>query len=223
MLAAYGDSAPGSAAWLIGTELRFGGRQTNITRRKISDLDSRSLEELEKGEGMKGGDRMLHHGYGEIYAEFLEPFVGLARKLTLLEFGILRGTGLATWCELFPSARVVGLDIDPSHFEDNLPSLEKLGAFRRNRPEVYPYDQLVPADGAVRDIVGGEGIDICMDDGLHSVESILVTMESVRPFLSKNFVYFVEDNDEVHSEMRERYPDWRVDNFGQMTVVRPSA
>ena len=75
---------------------------------------------------MMGGDRMLHHGYGPTYARYLQPFVG-ARNLTVAEFGILNGTGLAIWCDLFTDARVIGLDIDLSHFEGNRSALERRG------------------------------------------------------------------------------------------------
>ena len=41
------------------------------------------------------------------------------------------------------------------------------------------------------------------------------------PLLADEFVYFVEDNAEVHSAIRERFPDYRVENEGELTVVRP--
>ena len=92
--------------------------------------------------GMTGGDRMLHHGYGPTYARYLRPFLG-GRNLTVAEFGILKGTGLAIWCDLFTDARVIGLDIDLGHFEENRSRLARRGAFKQNRPELHEYDQLI--------------------------------------------------------------------------------
>lgn len=106
----YKKAPLGSADWLARTEIIYGGYVTGVERRKVSAQDGRAKEELEFG-GMTGGDRMLHHGYGPIYARYLAPFLGQS-GLTMAEFGILKGTGFAMWCDLFPSARVIGFDID---------------------------------------------------------------------------------------------------------------
>lgn len=128
----------GSADWLARTEIVYGGYVTDVARRKVSIHDGRSTEQLTFG-GMTGGDRMFHHGYGMTYARYLALFVGQS-GLTVAEFGILKGTGLAIWCDLFPNARVIGFDIDLSHFLDNRTSLERRGAFQKNAPEVYEFD-----------------------------------------------------------------------------------
>lgn len=80
-----------------------------VSRNKVSPRDHRSHSELSRG-GMIGGDRMLHHGYADDYAEFLAPFLGTDPPPVVAEFGILRGTGLAIWCDLFPRSRVLGLE-----------------------------------------------------------------------------------------------------------------
>ena len=64
---------------------------------------------------MRGGDRMLFNGYAKDYSRYLKSF-DCDRRLIVAEFGILRGNGLAIWCDLFPNARVLGFDIDTSHF-----------------------------------------------------------------------------------------------------------
>ncbi len=69
---------------------------------------------------MRGGDRMspLRHNYGRYYEHALRPFVG-REDVTLVELGILTGIGLAVWTDLFPHGRIIGLDIDLSHFAQN--------------------------------------------------------------------------------------------------------
>ncbi|MCG8668637.1 MAG: hypothetical protein MI867_04425 [Pseudomonadales bacterium] len=213
----YQLSQPGSVDWLVGTELKFGGIETNVPRNKVSPNDPRTKAQLQKG-GMIGGDRMYHHGYADKYAEFLAPFVKQPPK-TVVEAGILKGTGLAIWCDLFPKARVLGLDIDLNHIQSNMANLEKRGAFRENRPELYEYDQLIDNTEYVRALLKGDTIDVCIDDGLHSHDSILTTMDSLLPFLSKKFVYFIEDNDTVHEKIREKFTDFYVENVGELTVV----
>src|SRR5262245_21785131 len=97
--------------WLVATEKRFGGYTGVLKRRKISIHDPRTPDELRQG-GREGGDRMSasYHGYAPKYAEYLADFVSdRDRKLTIIEVGVLRGTGLAIWSDLFPRARLIGL------------------------------------------------------------------------------------------------------------------
>ena len=93
---------------------------------------------------MTGGDRMFHHGYAAVYAKHLQPFVGRRfDPLTVVEAGILRGSGLAMWSELFPRADIIGLDIDLSHVRENLPNLKECGAFPGREPELHVFDQFL--------------------------------------------------------------------------------
>ena len=206
----------GSATWLIKTELAYGGLVTDVARLKVSPLDRRTAKELAAG-GMTGGDRMLHHGYAQTYARFLRPFVG-EDGLTVAEFGILKGTGLATWCDLFPGSRVLGFDIDLGHFRSNEGRLRRLGAFRR-LPEVHEYDQLVDGSAVLANILGGRSLDVVIDDGLHSLDSILTTWRSVRPHLSRRFVYFIEDYPGLLERCGSEFAGFDCHAEGMMTVI----
>lgn len=110
----YRSSIPGSAPWLIGAEMQFGGVVTDVPRNKVSPRDPRTEAQL-RSRGMSGGDRMLHHGYAETYSRHLRPYVASRRPITLAEFGILQGGGLAIWCDLFRTGRILGFDIDLGH------------------------------------------------------------------------------------------------------------
>jgi hypothetical protein len=211
-------SAPiGSSDWLIKAEVMRGGLVTDVARNKVSPLDARTPQELAFG-GMTGGDRMLHHGYAPVYARFLRPFLG-KKGLRVAEFGVLKGTGLAIWCDLFPDARVLGLDIDPAHFEANRMDLLRRGAFQKNSPEVFSYDQLIDGTGRLTEILRGETLDIVIDDGLHSVNSIVTTWRSVRPHLSSSFVYFIEDYPGLLERCGAEFSGFESASFGMMTVI----
>lgn len=215
------DAAVGSADWLIATEMKFGGHVSNVERRTVSAADPRNQIALRRG-GMTGGDRMFHHGYAPIYAAHLAPF--LARRLdrlTLMEAGILRGSGLAMWAELFPNADVLGLDIDLSHTEDNLPDLKAHGAFVRRDPELHVFDQFLDGEARMKEILGARRIDIFIDHGFHSVQTITNTFRAALPFLAERFVYFIEDNDDVAPLLAAAYPDKKVTGSGEMTVIEP--
>jgi len=218
VLKIYPFSKPGTPEWLAGKELEYGGIITKVPRKKVSPYDTRTKEELRSG-GMTGGDRMLHHGYAQKYSEYLLPFVKKNESFIIAEFGILKGTGLAIWSDLFPRARIIGLDIDLGHINENMDNLKKLGAFRNNQPELYEYDQLMENSEYIGKILKDEKINICIDDGFHSSESIINTLKSVFPYLADNFVYFIEDNKDVHREIRSLYPEFKVDNAGELTVI----
>lgn len=209
--------AMGSAEWLVHAEVVYGGLQTGVERNKVSPQDQRSVEQLSVG-GMIGGDRMLHHGYASVYAKYLAPFLN-SQNLTLAEFGILKGSGLAIWCDLFPSARVLGFDIDLGHFERNRAALVGLGAFKNNTPDLHEYDQLVAGGEVLSEALHGT-IDIVINDGLHSIDAILQTWRSVEPFLSPRFVYIIEDFPNLMGECGDAFAGYECQVFSEITVIQ---
>lgn len=214
-------SQPGNLRWLIETEQKYGGYIDGLPRRVMSKHhDSHSRAKLER-RLMQGGDRMLFHDYAKTYARYLAPFVSSSpsHSLTLIELGILKGTGLAIWCDLFESGRIIGLDIDLEYFNANMDNLKGLGAFANNIPELHHFDQYEDNRKYLGDILGDDKIDIFIDDGVHDPEAIMKTMECVIPYLSDQFVYFVEDNKWVHLQIRQNYPDFAVASYGRLTVV----
>ena len=216
----YTTPAKGNARWLARTEIKYGGMVTGVKRNKVSSDDPRSEEEIQKG-GMTGGDRMYHHLYARRYAKYLKPFVDKGKPITLVEVGILKGSGLAMWCELFPDSRIIGLDIDLSHTQNNMDYLKSKGAFKENEPELYEFDQFKDNRELLSNILKGDKIDVIIDDGFHSVESILKTIKSVLPHLSKKFVYFIEDNEEVHNHLKNLYPEYLIKYNDRLTIVIP--
>lgn len=201
-------------------EKQYGGIITDVPRIKVSPHDPRTDEQLKTG-GMIGGDRMSHHGYAESYARHLSHFLSSEKRLTIIEVGILTGVGLAVWCDLFPDARVIGLDIDLGHVEKNMENLKALGAFSYNKPELFEFDQFVVENqGNLKRILGEDKADVVIDDGFHSEESIMTTLRNLRPFLSNDSVYFVEDNDSVLGGIKTELPDALVEGSGELTVIR---
>lgn len=215
--------APGSAGWLILSEQHYGGYHSGVPRRSVSPLDPRSPESLREG-GCVGGDRMspLHHGYARTYARHLARFVrDRDRPLTVVEVGILRGTGLCIWAELFPRALVLGLDIDLSHFRENEPALRARGAFAGGNVRVARLDQYAVDAAAVGALLEGRRIDVMIDDGCHLDEPTIRTFDAFRPHLADRFVYFIEDSRTVHRALRSRHPGLRFRRRGELTVVAP--
>ncbi|GAH02990.1 unnamed protein product, partial [marine sediment metagenome] len=61
-----------------------------------------------------------------------------------------------------------------------------------------------------------------IDDGFHSEESILTTFKSVYPFLSNEFIYIIEDNEDIHKKLKSLYPNFSYDYSNQLTIVTPN-
>jgi hypothetical protein len=199
----------GSMEWLALTEMLYGGLQ-------IGGVNSKTNQ---------GGDRMSphHHGYGECYQEFLRPFISPIppQQLTLVEVGILNGSGLAIWCDLFPNARIIGFDIDLSNFHANRQNLIRKGAFRKNQPEVHSFDQLDAAktQNVLRDILRSNRVDIVIDDGCHSKESVEIKFGQMQPYLANKFVYFIEDNFDTYDWLAHRYREFYWATRGEIAVA----
>lgn len=206
----------GSWQWLVSSEIKYGGYISRVKRRKVSPLDHRSIEEIATG-GMIGGDRMFVHGYSPYYSKHLSRFL-MNDEVTLVEVGILRATGLAIWCDLFQNSRIVGLDIDLSHASNNMRALKSKGAFSRIIPELYEFDQLNPDQALLKRVFGSKKIDIVVDDGLHSHDSIITTYEAIKPYLSENYLYFIEDNGSIADSI-SKITGESVHSYGELTVI----
>lgn len=219
----FADLEPGTAEWLVAAERHYGGYVDRVKRRKVSPNDPRKPEEIATG-GMIGGDRMSaqHHGYAAKYAEYLLPAVRSGRHVVLVEVGILKGSGLATWSDLFPKGRIIGFDIDLSHTRANMENLKARGAFKNSNMELHEFDQLLDNRSMLRNILGRDKIDVLIDDGAHTEAAILATMRSVQPHLAEDFVYLIEDNETVASSIAAEFPDLTLDRCGELTVATPS-
>ncbi len=210
------DTIPGTPEWLTDTEIKYGGISFNVPSKR-SPIDPEGSKDCGRG-----GDRMLHHGYASHYAKFLDSYVQKrGERFVICEVGVLEGTGLAIWCDLFPNARCIGLDFDLSNIQRNMDNLRCLGAFGKNSPELFKYDQFVDSADYVKEILNEDRIDVFTDDGHHSEKAIMTTLKSVAPHLSQQFVYFVEDNRDIHKVIKREYPEWVVRSFGELTVMTP--
>jgi len=98
-------------------------------------------------------------------------------------------------------------------------NLKKKGAFANNNLELYGFDQFQDNQNLLGRILKNDKIDICIDDGVHLDEAILSTIKSIRPYLVEDFIYFIEDNSTIHETIKRIYPDFKVENFGKITVI----
>jgi hypothetical protein len=103
-----------------------------------------------------------------------------------------------------------------------LENLKIRGAFRDGDPELHEFDQFLDNRELLASILGDDRIDVYIDDGFHSIESIMTTLRSATPVLADRFVCFIEDNSKVHEEIRRAFPEFSVESCERLSVVTPA-
>ncbi|MES2219509.1 MAG: class I SAM-dependent methyltransferase, partial [Acidobacteriota bacterium] len=125
--------------------------------------------------------------YFEMYERHLAKFVN--RDVNICEIGVYSGGSLEMWRNYFGDAcQVYGVDIEPvcksyenEHVKLFIGDQADRGVWRAFREEV-------PA------------LDIVIDDGGHSAEQQIVTLEETLPYLTPGGVFICED---IHGMMNE--------------------
>lgn len=162
---------------------------------------------------MTDGDLLLHFSaarhrvvkwthYLSIYERLLSHHRG--RSLTLVEVGVGDGGSLEAWRGfLGPSARIIGIDLDPA-----AKRLESDGF------EIIIGDQADPEFWA-RHLPGVGPIDVLIDDGGHSNVEQIVTVACALPHVRDGGLIVVEDTHTAY--LPKQYPAARRFGFMQFT------
>jgi hypothetical protein len=200
---------------LTKLELDFGGYSPNVAPTITKDDVVKIYPN-----NHTGGNRFnpFIHDYSKTYWKYLEEIRDL--DLTIVEIGILTGIGLAVWDSFFSNAKIFGFDYDLGNFKLNKNTLIELGAFQKRLPTLALFDQFGDNSKLLRETFGKEKIDVVIDDGYHSDESILNSFGELRPYLSENFIYFIEDNVTVIKKLKEIFPQYIINNHGEITVIK---
>jgi hypothetical protein len=180
---------------------RYAGGHRRVPLRLRSRSDPRDDARMARKLVMRGGDRRK---YATCYADVIAERFPLREDRTvggrrvIVELGVLRGHGLAALCDLFPESRVVGLDVDISHFQEFQGELAARGAFRGCSPEVHEFDEMAEDRGEkLRQILGDDKIDVFIDDAIHRASVMRGVFASAEPLLAPGYLYFLEDNGAV--------------------------
>ena len=121
-----------------------------------------------------------HSTYFPVYDRLFAPWVG--RPLTFVEVGVFNGGSLLMWRDYFgPQARIIGVDFNPEARR-----LESDGF------EIHIGNQADPAFW--REFLAKvRPIDVFLDDGGHTFEQQIVTVDSVLPAMVDGGLVVVED------------------------------
>jgi len=173
------------------------------------------FERKRKSKTNEGGDKMApdRHNYAHVYAALLKDL----NPQMVVELGVFRGTSLALWCELFPEAMVVGLDLDFERFRDNEANLRDRGAFTTNFPLLHEWDAYGDDTDFLADL---PGIDLFVDDGPHTADAIANTVRLVGPLMNPGGVYVVEDFVGGGDILAKAFPQAQVIYAGGLSAAR---
>lgn len=199
-----------------------------ITPQSLVDLERRfaptvgaapavfSVNERTRTDRMNaGGDKMAadRNNYAPAYAALLD---GLQPSV-VVELGVFQGVSMAMWCDLFPDAHVIGLDLDFDRFEANWPALVGQGAFARSSPDLRTFDAYQPRLGNLSDV---SGIDLFVDDGPHTADAIRNVLRLVGPLMADGGVYVVEDFRGAADLLAREFPDAEIVGAGMLAAAR---
>jgi len=144
--------------------------------------------------GNAGTDRMdpKHHNYAPIYSDYINRMDDKIH--TIVEVGILGGTGLGMWNSIFPDSKIFGFDRDTHTYNNNLENLKKVG-FDDSKLLVQQMDQRQVEENKplFESTFSSVRPDIVVDDGFHAPDAGWKTFASMKPFLADMFIYFIED------------------------------
>lgn len=121
-----------------------------------------------------------HSSYFAVYDRFLAAYRD--RKFTFVEIGVLDGGSLFMWRQYFgPNARIIGVDLNPKAKRWEEHGFE---IFIGNQSNSEFWAQFVAEVGE---------IDVVLDDGGHTFQQQMVTVEALLPVVRDGGLLMVED------------------------------
>jgi len=157
------------------------------------------------GEGhiCMGSDRMSgkYHDYSKCYAAWLNKWRQRVEQspqdfnpLLVAEVGILKGSGLAIWSDLFGcDAQIHGFDRYLQNTLDNMDFMKSRGAFAKDNLQLHTMEQTKNNSALIQEIAKGQKFAFVIDDGYHRSKSMQLTFDSFKSSLHQNFLYIIED------------------------------
>ena len=144
-----------------------------------------------------GTDKDAEHSYCEYYEQVLKPFV--KKKVNILELGANYGCSGILWYEFLPKSKLVMLDIAET-------MNPKCWEIMDNDRFIYANcDAYVEENSEEVKKLQPKGFDIIFEDGPHTVESQVATLELYLEQLKVGGKMFIEDvQDPNHFDILEK-------------------
>jgi len=121
-----------------------------------------------------------HSTYFAVYDRLFGPYRG--KPVTFMEIGVLNGGSLFMWRDFFgPEARIIGVDLNPLARKWESEGFE---IFIGSQSDSVFWDEVKKKVGP---------IDLLLDDGGHTFEQQIVTVEAMLPVIRDGGLLVVED------------------------------
>lgn len=131
------------------------------------------------------GDGSLGHSYFELYENLLSSKKYTAKNV--LEIGIDRGGSIKLWYDYFPNANIYGLDIlHNQRVVDEFANINRVILYTN----VDAYNEAFFTDNLLNK---GIKFDLLLDDGPHTLESMITFIKLYSQLLNDNGILIVED------------------------------
>jgi len=143
-----------------------------------------SLHNINGWDKEGGTDKDTIHSYLDAYEKYLSPYID--KECTLLEIGVWHGGSSLLWHEYLQKAKICGVDIN------NLIA-EKLKNKFSNR---YRFVELNAYVSETVELIKNDypdGVNIIVEDGIHTKESNEFAIKNYLPMLKKGGVMIIED------------------------------
>jgi ubiquinone/menaquinone biosynthesis C-methylase UbiE len=120
-------------------------------------------------------------GYFDVYEKHLNKFIGKSPRI--LEIGVLGGGSIEMWLKYFgKDTSVIGIDINPECLQYKYDGDAQIVMGDQSSPEFWK--QFAEENGT---------FDIIIDDGGHTMNQQITTLNSMFPHLNDGGVFAVED------------------------------
>ncbi len=168
--------------------------------RSIKDIFRSHAMFNAEGKHTWGTDRESNHCYGDAYESLFYGSKLVDVKVTntrtepmyertstrdqvklMMEIGVADGSSLFAWKEVFPNALIVGMDMEPPAFGNEVV----------DRMEFHLGDQRSRED--CERVARGRQFDFIVDDASHQPADILVSLLWLWPHLRPGGLYVIED------------------------------
>lgn len=169
-----------------------------MNNKKINDTDLCKLFEFYISDKCPA----VFHSYSPEYYNILHPFkntfrnvleIGIGNKALMKDLGNIPeikkrlkktyepGASLRAWRDFFINSNIYSIDID----ETTLFSEERIQCFHGDQSSKESLLNVVQKINS--------NLDLIIDDGSHVVEHMILSIETLFPFLNKNGIYIIED------------------------------
>lgn len=152
-------------------------------------------------------DRDSTHSYIDVYEDILAPYRNEAKNI--LEIGLMSGESLRMWVEYF-SGKVCGIDCD----------IKPIGGMADLTQAIADGLNISIGDAAdpktIKQFFNGVKFDVVIEDASHNITQQLDIYKSVKPYLSKDSIYIIEDVQDLDAT---RYIFEQIDREKNVTIL----